>query len=179
MVIVKFPEDKKIHVDCRYFLICLASFTILIFSFYQEYIVKIKPCPLCFWQRNVYLLIFLISPLGLISRFNSLVRRLLNVIFLLGMSLAFYHLLIQRGWISDHCVFTKTVQSMEDFVAMIEQSNVSCATIGWKLWGLPASIYNVTVLSLAFLILNFKNIKKASLCLIYLIRAKRQSPKKF
>ena len=45
---------------------------------------------------------------------------------------------------------------MNDFMQMLDQPKVSCSAIGWKLFGLSASIYNAnfSLVALIFFILN-------------------------
>lgn len=153
-------DQRKFNFDWTLILIFGTSLAILIFSFYQQYVKEIEPCPLCKWQRYIYLLIFCLSPIGLIQTYNLSIRNMLNIAFLVGFCLAAYHTLIQLGWLNDQCAMTQKIENIADFMKMLEQPKVSCATIGWKLFGLSASIYNAMLSCFALIALNFKIIKR-------------------
>ncbi len=160
MVIINLYEKRQLILDWTLVAFSLTSLLILAFSFYQQYVVKIEPCTLCLWQRYIFILIFAISPIGFIQRFNSYIRKILVFIFLMGLGLAIYHTLVQFGWLTDRCVMTQKIENMNDFMKMLEKPHTSCATTGWKLFGLSASIYNGALSFLGLMILNLKNIKR-------------------
>lgn len=155
MPILNLYRQKKLILDRALIAIWIISLTILSFSIYHQYIEKIELCTLCKWQRLVYFLIFAISPIGLISRLNLSIRANLNVIILIGFCLAIYHTAVQFGWLSDRCIMTQKIENLNDFMQMIEQPKVSCSAIGWKLFGLSASIYNAILSLIALTFLYF------------------------
>jgi disulfide bond formation protein DsbB len=159
MAIINLYDQKKWHYDWTLAIFWIASLTILFFSFYQQYVEKIEPCSLCKWQRYIYFLVALLSPIGLIQPINPSIRVSLNFIFLIGFCLATYHTLVQFEWLNDQCAIQK-VESMNDFMRMLEQPKVSCANVSWKLFGLSASIYNIIFSVFALITLNFNNIKR-------------------
>jgi disulfide bond formation protein DsbB len=159
MAIINLIQSKEEKIDRTFILFYISSLLILLFSFYQQHVVKIQPCFLCKCQRAIYFLIMLIAPIGLISHYNGIIRKLLNAIFLIGIALAFYHTLVQNGWVIDRCVMTEIVKNMNDFIQMLEKPSVSCAKTTLKILGLPASIYNLMILSLALLVLNFRSLQ--------------------
>jgi disulfide bond formation protein DsbB len=63
--------------------------------------------------------------------------------------------LVQIGWVVDRCTVQK-IDNINDFMKMLEQTKTSCATIGWKLFGLSASIYNAIFSLIALVFLYFK-----------------------
>ena len=159
MTIISLYNQKKWFLDWTLMTFWIISLAILIFSFQQQYIEKIEPCTLCKWQRYLYFLIFSLSPIGLIERFNLAVRNSLNFIFFVGFCLATYHTLVQFEWITDHCTITQEIENMDDFMKMLEQPKLSCSMIGWKLFGFSASIYNGILSFFALIALNSKTIK--------------------
>jgi len=175
MAIINLYNQKKWHYDWTLILFWLASLLILLLSFHQQYFAKIEPCSLCQWQRYVYFLIFSLSPIGLIQSYNLSVRYALILIFLMGLCLATYHILVQWEWLADRCTMTQKIENMTDFMKMLEQPRTSCAIIDWKLFGLSASFYNAIFSVLAILCLNTKITERLGLCLKdLLIRKLRQ-----
>ncbi len=154
MTIVQLYSSKKLKLDWSIFSVWLMSIIILAFSFYQQYINKVEPCSLCKWQRFVYLLIFITSSFALNERFKFSVKIILNLLFLIGLSLATYHLSVQFGWSSDRCMMTQSISTMNDYMHMLEQAKVSCAPIAWKLFGWSIVVYNIFLSLFALLILN-------------------------
>lgn len=160
MTVISLYDQRKWHFDPNLIIFWLASIAILLFSFHQQYNEKIEPCSLCKWQRDVYFFVAAFAPIGFIQRWDSFVRIALNFIFFCGFCLAAYHILIQFGWLSDRCAITQKIENMNDFMKMLEQPKVSCANVGWKLFGLSASIYNIILSFCALVSLNFNNIKR-------------------
>ncbi len=147
---------KRIWVsDYILVIIWMISGLVLGTSFFHQYVNKIEPCKLCIWQRFLYILVFSFSPLGLAQHLNSSIRITLNIIFLAGLCLSTYHTLIQFGWLSDRCT-AQSIETMEDFMRMLAQPKISCSAVSWKLFGLPATLYNALICSLALIILNAK-----------------------
>jgi disulfide bond formation protein DsbB len=159
MAIINLIQSKEEKVDRTLVLFYASSLLILLFSFYQQHVAKIQPCFLCKCQRSIYFLIMFVAPIGFISRYHQIIRKLLSMIFLIGIALAFYHTLVQNGWVVDRCVMTEKVENMNDFIQMLEKPNVSCAKASLKIFGLLASIYNLLILSLAVVVLNFRSLQ--------------------
>jgi disulfide bond formation protein DsbB len=151
---------KSWILDWKLILLWILSLTILIFSFHQQYIKKIEPCFLCKYQRLIYFSVFIISSLGLICDFNSFIKNALKITFLIGFSLSIYHILIQSGWINDRCAINENIENMNDFIRMLEQPKIACATISWQLFGFSASVYNALFSLCALITLKFKKIKR-------------------
>lgn len=160
MTIISLYDQKRWHFDWTLVIFWISSLAILFFSFYQQYIEKIEPCFFCKWQRYVYFSIALISPIGLMQRYNFSTRYTLSFIFLIGFCLAAYHTLVQFGWLADRCTMTQKIENLNDFMTMLEQPKNSCANVSWKLFGFSASIYNTIFSLIALITLNFKNIKR-------------------
>ena len=174
MTIISLYSQNKWKIDQSLTFIWLISITILSFSFFQQYIENIEPCALCKIQRWIYFFIFVISPIGMFQQFNEPIRLILNGIILIGLFVAAYHLLIQLGWITDRCTITQKIENINDFMQVLEKPKNSCATIGWKLFGLSAAVYNMVFFLSSLLILNYKRIKRNFLCPKKIERKKRQ-----
>ncbi|WP_068468681.1 disulfide bond formation protein B [Candidatus Protochlamydia phocaeensis] len=162
MVIVSLNQTSKWNFDKTLLVLWIISALVLMFSLYQQFIAKVEPCDLCKWQRYVYILIFAISPLGLIQQLNFSIRNTISLFFLIGFGVASYHALVQFGLLADRCAITQQITSIEDFMEILDQPKISCSNISWKLFGLSASSYNAAFSFFALIILNFKTIKKLS-----------------
>lgn len=157
MKIVSLSYQRKWFLDWTLISFLIFSSIVLAFSFYHQYIGKIEPCTLCKWERFVYFLVLIISPLGFIQRFNFAVKIALDFIFFLGLCLAIYHVAVQFGLLTDRCEIRQKIENLDDFMQMLDQPKISCAVIGWKLFGLSASIYNAIFSSIALIFLYCKH----------------------
>jgi len=153
-------NQKKLFLDWKIIFFWFTSAVILSLSYYKEYIDKVVPCPLCEWQRYLYLLIFLISPIGLIRRYNLNINNIFNIIFLISFALSTYHVAIQLGFVEDRCTFTQKIADINDYKAMLEKNHISCATTYWKFFGISASIYNAIFSFFSALLLKCKQFPK-------------------
>lgn len=160
MEVANLNHSKKCFLDWQIIALWFISLIILAFSFYHQYFEKFEPCNLCHLQRFVYLLICTIAPFGLIRRIYVPIKTALNFIFFLGFCLASYHALVQIGWLADRCIVTQKIENMTDFMQMLEHPKTHCAIIGWKLFGLSASIYNSIFSLCALISLNFHYLKR-------------------
>lgn len=129
----------------------------LSFSFYQQYIMQLEPCYLCQLQRLPFLAILLITPIGLLENFNYLIKRFIQLFFLISLITALYHILIQFGVIDEKCDISQAITSTEDFYLLLIKTPVSCAKTNWKFLGLPITIYNL-IFSIGWLIFYSWNI---------------------
>ena len=81
-----------------YFLgIFLISLLSLIIALYIEYVMGIKPCKLCLYQRIPYLILLFISILGYIYNKMSLWIYLSILVFFLSAIVSGYHVGIENG----------------------------------------------------------------------------------
>jgi disulfide bond formation protein DsbB len=156
MKILNLYHQGKWFCDWTLIIFWMISCAFLAFSFHHQYVQKIEPCALCKWQRFVYFLIFAITPIGFVQHLNLPIKIALNFIFLAGFFLAGYHTLVQFDWIADRCAITQKIENMDAFIKMLEEPKVSCSNIGWKLFGISASIYNAIFSLIAALFLNIK-----------------------
>jgi disulfide bond formation protein DsbB len=160
MVIVNLHFRKRWVLDWMMLSYWIISGLIISFSFYHQSIEKVEPCTLCKWQRLLYLTIFCISPFGLIQQCSQFAKKSLSILFLVGFSLATYHTLVQFGWLTDHCAISQNVETINDFITMLEQPKMSCAKIGWQLFGVSASIYSAFFSVIALICLNLIKLPK-------------------
>tara|TARA_B100001109_G_scaffold208337_1_gene175801 strand:- start:127 stop:609 length:483 start_codon:yes stop_codon:yes gene_type:complete len=131
-------------------LIFLISIVALVSAFFIEYVLGHQPCNLCIMERIPYLLAIIIIVLN--YKFVHLEKYfilLLILIFLIATSLSLYHLGIEQGFIKESLVCDLKNQSnllsKEDILKQIQQKNVSCQDVTFKIFGLSLTSYNIFI----------------------------------
>lgn len=66
------------------------------FAYFVEYILSLMACPLCIYQRFPYLILFMISLIGLSGDYK--LQHFYQVTFILAILLSFYHTGVENGW---------------------------------------------------------------------------------
>ena len=131
-------------------LIFLISIVALVSAFFIEYVLGHQPCNLCVMERIPYLLAIIIIVLN--YKFVHLEKYfilLLILIFLIATSLSLYHLGIEQGFIKESLVCDLKNQSnllsKEDILKQLQQKNVSCQDVTFKIFGLSLTSYNIFI----------------------------------
>tara|TARA_B100001057_G_scaffold433303_1_gene462104 strand:- start:260 stop:742 length:483 start_codon:yes stop_codon:yes gene_type:complete len=148
--------NKKITIK----LIFLISIVALISAFFIEHILGHQPCNLCILERIPYLLAIIIIVLN--YKFIHLQKHfilLLILIFLVATILSLYHLGIEQGFIKESLVCDlkngSNLQSKEDILKQLQEKNVSCQDVTFKIFGLSLTSYNI-IISLVISIITIK-----------------------
>lgn len=139
--------------------IILISAAVAATAYIMENYFKIPACPMCHYERNVFIAAGVFALLSLIflpSRFHPYALLGLGSIFVGGILLAGYHVAIQHHWVSlpafcssnDFTSFD-SVESLRE--QLLKTPFVRCDQVTWSLFGLSLAAYN-TILS-AFLAL--------------------------
>ena len=131
-------------------LIFLISIVALSSAFFIEYILGHQPCNLCILERIPYLLAIIIILLN--YKFVHLEKRfmlLLILIFLAATILSLYHLGIEQGFIEESLVCDlkdgSNLLSKEEILKQLQENNVSCKDVTFKILGLSLTTYNIIV----------------------------------
>jgi disulfide bond formation protein DsbB len=134
-------------------LICIAvlSPVILGLSYFMQYILGYEPCRLCVAQRAPYFLTLATSLCGVFSTKKNAVLLLIVVYFSALLLLSSYHVLIQLGFMPDHCA-TNAPATIESFKSNLFKPRIPCATTSWSILGISPSTMNA-VISIFFIIL--------------------------
>lgn len=140
---------------CYFFLSSVA----LLLSFNMEHIFSIKPCRLCHYQRNIYILIFALSVTGFFSSYKKYAYSLLMFFFLLNLLVSTNHFMIQMDFIQESCNLLAP-KGILDFQKMIFDRQESCATSQWLFLKIPISFYNALI-SIFCLMAETKNLIKS------------------
>ena len=131
-------------------LIFLISIIALASAFFIEYILGYQPCNLCIFERIPYLLALIIIVLN--YKFINLEKYFilsLILIFLAATILSLYHLGIEQGFIKESLVCDlkngSNLLSKEDILKQLEEKNVSCKDVTFKILGLSLTSYNIII----------------------------------
>jgi len=131
-------------------LIFIISIVALASAFFIEYILGHQPCNLCILERIPYLLAIIIITLNykLIHIEKHLIL-LLILIFLAATILSLYHLSIEQGFIEESLVCDlkngSNLLSKEDILKQLQEKNVNCKDVTFKILGLSLTTYNILI----------------------------------
>ena len=148
---------NKIH---KYFIyIFVINLFVVSSALFIEYILKVKPCALCIYQRYPYYLILLLSALFFLK--NNWKNQLMVLIILtsiVSFFLAGYHVGIENGLINElsSCKTEVSKNMSKDILLKELQSKLapSCKEVGFKLFGLSLASINM-IMSLILTILYY------------------------
>ena len=130
--------------------IFLVSIIALVSAFFIEYILGHQPCNLCVLERIPYLLAIIIVLLNYkFILFEKFFILLLTIIFLGGTILSLYHLGIEQGFIQESLVCDlksgSNLLSKEEILKQLQERNVSCKDVTFKMFGLSLTSYNIVI----------------------------------
>ena len=131
-------------------IIFLVSILALASAFFIEYILGHQPCNLCIFERIPYLLAIIIILLNFkFNQFEKFFILLLIIVFLFGAILSLYHLGIEQGFIQESLVCDlksgSNLLSKEEILKQLQEKNVSCKDVTFKIFGLSLTSYNILI----------------------------------
>ena len=131
-------------------LIFLISVIALVSAFFIEYVLGHQPCNLCILERIPYLLAIIIILLNFkFSHYEKFFILLLSIIFLAGAIISVYHLGIEQGFIQESLVCDlksgSNLLSKEEILKQLQEKNVSCKDVTFKIFGLSLTSYNILI----------------------------------
>ena len=131
-------------------LIFLISIIALSSAFFIEYILGHQPCNLCLLERIPYLLAIIIILLNYkITYLEKNFILALTLVFLIATALSLYHLGIEQGFIKESLVCDlnngSNLLSKEDILKQLQEKNVSCQDVTFKIFGLSLTSYNILI----------------------------------
>ena len=150
----------KINKTLTIKLIFLISIVALTSAFFIEHILGHQPCNLCILERIPYMLAIIIILLNYkFIHFEKNFILVLTLIFLVATGLSLYHLGIEQGFIKESLVCDlnngSNLLNKEDILKQLQQKNVSCQDVTFKIFGLSLTSYNI-ILSLLMCITTTK-----------------------
>ena len=130
--------------------IFLVSIIALVSAFFIEYVLGHQPCNLCVLERIPYLLAIIVLLLNYkFIQFEKFFMLLLTIIFLTGTALSLYHLGIEQGFIQESLVCDiksgSNLLSKEEILKQLQEKNVSCKDVTFKIFGLSLTSYNFLI----------------------------------
>ena len=139
-------NSKNLLIKC----IFLVSIIALISAFFIEYILGHQPCNLCVLERIPYLLAIIIVLLDYkFILFEKFFILLLVIVFLFGAILSLYHLGIEQGFIQESLVCDlksgSNLLSKEEILKQLQEKNVSCKDVTFKILGLSLTSFNILI----------------------------------
>ena len=131
-------------------IIFLVSVIALISAFIIEYILGHQPCNLCIFERIPYLLAIIIILFNYqFNQFEKFFVLLILIVFLIGAILSLYHLGIEQGFIQESLVCDlkngSNLLSKEEILKQLQEKNVSCKDVTFKIFGLSLTSYNILI----------------------------------
>jgi disulfide bond formation protein DsbB len=131
-------------------IIFLVSILALVSAFFIEYILGHQPCNLCIFERIPYLLAIIIILFNLkFNQFEKFFILLLIIVFLFGTILSLYHLGIEQSFIQESLVCDlkngSNLLSKEEILSQLQEKNVSCKDVTFKIFGLSLTSYNILI----------------------------------
>jgi len=135
--------------------IYLLVFIISIFSIlsvvYIEFILEVKPCTLCIYQRIPYIVSIFICFLGYYNSKNSFWLYLLLSTFLISIVLSGYHVGIEKNIFQEFSGCTNNNIDLTDkneLLKSLSYSRPSCKNINFKIFGFSLATINLIISSL-------------------------------
>ena len=131
-------------------LIFLVSIIALVSAFFIEYILGHQACNLCILERIPYLLAMILILINYkFNQFEKFFILLLTIVFLVGTILSLYHLGIEHGFIKESLVCDlksgSNLLSKEEILKQLQEKNVSCKDVTFKIFGLSLTNYNILI----------------------------------
>ena len=130
--------------------IFLVSIIALVSAFFIEYVLGHQPCNLCILERFPYFLAIIVILFNYkFSQFQKFSMLVLTIIFLIGTILSIYHLGIEQGFIQESLVCdlqnSSNLLSKEEILQQLQEKNVSCKDVTFKIFGLSLTTYNILI----------------------------------
>ena len=131
-------------------LIFIISVVALASAFFIEHVLGHQPCNLCILERIPYLLAIIIIILNYkFVHIEKLSILLLILIFVSATILSLYHLGIEQGFIQESLVCDlksgSNLLSKEEILKQLQEKNVSCKDVTFKIFGLSLTSYNILI----------------------------------
>ena len=131
-------------------IIFLISLIAIISAFFIEYILGHQPCNLCLIERIPYgLSIILIIFNFFLGNNDKFIILLLILIFSFSFLLSLYHFGIEQGFFEESAVCglknASEIISKEELLKQLQEKNISCKDVTFKILGLSLTSYNILI----------------------------------
>ena len=142
--------NKLLKLKSLYLLITAISIFTLLSAVYIEYILGVKPCILCLYQRVPYIIAIFFCFYGYYNLKNKLWIYLLVITFLLSAILSGYHVGIENNIFKEFsgCTSNNTdIIDKDELLKSLKETQPNCKDVTFKIFGFSLATIN-TVLSL-------------------------------
>ena len=153
--------NKLLKLKNLYLLITAISIFTLLSAVYIEYILGVKPCVLCIYQRVPYMIAIFFCFYGYYNLKNKLWIYLLVITFLLSAILSGYHVGIENNIFKEFsgCTSNNTdIIDKDKLLKSLKETQPNCKDVTFKLLGFSLATINI-FLSIIIVILIIKTIK--------------------
>ena len=157
-------------IDTYLKIILFVSLISIFSAFFIEYILGHRPCNLCLIQRIPYGLSIILIILNYIFKKNGqFIIILLTMLFSFSLIISFYHFGIEQGFVEESAVCgisnTSNIISKEELLEQLQEINVSCKDVTFKVFGFSLTTYNIflsllLVILLTIILKNYEKFKK-------------------
>tara|TARA_B100002019_G_scaffold279136_1_gene280687 strand:+ start:130 stop:618 length:489 start_codon:yes stop_codon:yes gene_type:complete len=157
-------------IDTYLKIILFVSLISIFSAFFIEYILGYRPCNLCLIQRIPYGLSIILIILNYIFKKNGqFIIILLTMLFSFSLIISFYHFGIEQGFIEESAVCgisnTSNIISKEELLEQLQEINVSCKDVTFKVFGFSLTTYNISlslllVILLTIILKNYEKFKR-------------------
>ena len=157
-------------IDTYLKIILFVSLISIFSAFFIEYVLGHQPCNLCLMQRIPYGLSIILIILNYIFKKNGqFIIILLTMLFSFSLIISFYHFGIEQGFVEESAVCgisnTSNIISKEELLEQLQEINVSCKDVTFKVFGFSLTTYNILlslllVILLTIILKNYEKFKK-------------------
>tara|TARA_S200000501_G_C20787160_1_gene727761 strand:+ start:395 stop:868 length:474 start_codon:yes stop_codon:yes gene_type:complete len=130
----------------KFFIIIFTlSFFSLVAALYVEYILGLKPCILCIYQRIPYAIAILISLTAFLIGNRNILLIILGLTFFAGILLSGYHVSIEKGIIEP--LFSCTSENIkalekEEILKSLNNIQPDCRDVDFSIFGVSLATLN-------------------------------------
>ena len=153
--------NKLLILKNIYLLISAISIFTLLSAVYIEYILGVKPCILCLYQRVPYIIAIFFCFFGYYNLKNKLWIYLLVITFLISAILSGYHVGIENNVFNEFSGCTSNnsnIVDKDELLKTLKETQPNCKDVTFKLLGFSLATINL-FLSIIIIILSIKIIK--------------------
>ena len=147
--------NKLLKLKSLYLLITAISIFTLLSAVYIEYILGVKPCILCLYQRVPYIIAIFFCFYGYYNLKNKLWIYLLVITFLLSAILSGYHVGIENNILRGPAECSGGLKNFNNVGDLKDQilskPVINCDEVIWSFFGVSAASINSLILLLIFI----------------------------
>ena len=134
------------NIKNMFIVILSLSFFSLAAALYIEYVLGIKPCILCIYQRIPYAIALLISVCAFFINNKKILLVILALTFILSALISGYHVSIEKGFIEP--IFSCTSDNInalekEEILKSLDNIQPNCKDVDFSLFGISLATLNL------------------------------------